>query len=167
LYEALETATGAQSDPLSIIISTQAPSSSDLLSILIDDAIAGHDPRVVVSLYAADIEDDPFAEATIRKANPAFGDFLNAEEVMAMAEDARRMPSRETEFRNLVLNQRVEAESPFVSRNTWSSCAGELRSIRGGRYMAGLTIGGQGSDRDGPHREGGDQWQVHPSSVAS
>jgi len=140
LYEALETATGAQEDPLSIIISTQAPSSSDLLSVLIDDAMAGHDPRVVVSLYTADEEDDPFAEATIRKANPAFGDFLNAEEVMAMAEDARRMPSREAEFRNLVLNQRVEAESPFVSRNVWASCKGSVRSIDRVPVFGGLDL---------------------------
>jgi phage terminase large subunit-like protein len=45
LYEALETATGAQEDPLSVIISTQAPTDSDLLSILIDDAKAGYDRR--------------------------------------------------------------------------------------------------------------------------
>ena len=45
LFEALETATGAQQDPLTIIISTQAPNDNDLLSILIDDALAGHDPR--------------------------------------------------------------------------------------------------------------------------
>jgi phage terminase large subunit-like protein len=140
LYEALETATGAQSNPLSIVISTQAPSSSDLLSILIDDALAGHDPRVVLSMYAADIDDDPFVEATIKKANPAFGDFLNKEEVMAMAEDARRMPSREAEFRNLVLNQRVEAESPFVSRTTWSSCRGATRSLEGLEVYGGLDL---------------------------
>jgi hypothetical protein len=45
LYEALETATAAQEDPLTIVISTQAPTDADLLSILIDDAKAGHDPR--------------------------------------------------------------------------------------------------------------------------
>jgi phage terminase large subunit-like protein len=41
LFEALETAMGAQAHPLSIIISTQAERDSDLLSILIDDALAG------------------------------------------------------------------------------------------------------------------------------
>src|SRR5262249_22156214 len=48
LYEALETATGAQENPLSIVISTQAPCDADLLSILIDDALAEHDPRTVI-----------------------------------------------------------------------------------------------------------------------
>lgn len=163
LYEALETATGAQVDPLSIVISTQAPSSSDLLSILIDDAQAGHDPRVILSLYASDIDDDPFDEATIRKANPAFGDFLNANEVLAMAEDARRMPSREAEFRNLVLNQRVEAESPFVSRSTWASCSGELRSLAGKEVYGGLDLS-EVKDLTAMVLVGkvGDRWHVHP-----
>ena len=62
LYEALETATAAQASPLSIIISTQAPTDADLLSILIDDALAGHDPHTVVKLYSASTDLDPFAE---------------------------------------------------------------------------------------------------------
>ena len=51
LYEALETASAAQDEPLSIIISTQAPTDGDLLSVLIDDALTGKDPRVKVVLY--------------------------------------------------------------------------------------------------------------------
>lgn len=126
LYDALETAVGAHESPLSIVISTQAPTDGDLLSVLIDDALAGNDPRVVLSLYTASLDDDPFAEETIRQANPAFGDFLNATEVLAMAEDARRMPSRENEYRNLILNQRVDRNSPFVSRAIWQANGGEV-----------------------------------------
>ncbi len=135
LYEALETAVGAQEQPLSIVISTQAPTDGDLLSILIDDAKEEHDPRVIVSLYTTPEEDDPFDLESIRKANPALGDFLNAEEAKAMAEDARRMPSREAEYRNLILNQRVEAESPFVTKTVWQNNGtepGELREIYAG-----------------------------------
>lgn len=119
LYDALETASSAHENPLSLVISTQAPTDNDLLSILIDDAKTGTDPRVRLFLWTADIDADPFCEATIRQANPAFGDFQNADEILALAEDARRMPSREPEFRNLVLNQRVEASSPFISLAVW------------------------------------------------
>jgi phage terminase large subunit-like protein len=126
LYDALETAVGAHEAPLSVVISTQAPTDADLLSVLIDDALAGNDPRVVLSLYTADPEADPFEEATIRQANPAFGDFLNATEVLAMAEDARRMPSRESEYRNLVLNQRVERNTPFISKTVWQENGGPV-----------------------------------------
>jgi hypothetical protein len=45
LFESLETATGSQENPLTIIISTQAPNDNDLLSVLIDDAQVGHDPN--------------------------------------------------------------------------------------------------------------------------
>lgn len=123
LYEALETATGAQKNPLSVIISTQAPTEADLLSMLIDDAMAGKDPRIKVALYTAPMEDDPFAEETIRKANPHFDAFMDKDQVLKMAEDARRLPARESAYRNLILNQRVEAIDPFVSRQIWESCA--------------------------------------------
>ncbi len=138
LYEALETATGAQEAPLSIVISTQAPNDADLLSILIDDAKQNHDKKTKLFLYTAPDDADPFCEETIRMANPAFGDFQNAEETMAMAEAARRMPAREAEFRNLILNQRVEAYSPFVTKGVWAE-SGDDPQFNGLVY-AGLDL---------------------------
>lgn len=141
LYEALETATGAQENPLSIVISTQAPTDADLLSVLIDDALKGEDPRVVVSLHTAPMDLDPFGEEAIRAANPAFGDFQNPVETLAMAEDARRMPSREAEYRNLILNQRVEMSAPFISRSVWQECAAPVVPDFGGLPVyAGLDL---------------------------
>jgi phage terminase large subunit-like protein len=125
LYDALETATGAQESPLSIVISTQAASDADLLSVLIDDAEQKHDPRTKLFLYSASSEVDPFSEEAIKQANPAFGDFLKADDVLAMAADAKRMPSREAEYRNLILNQRVEAVNPFVTETVWKANGAE------------------------------------------
>ena len=119
LYEALESAQQAHDDPLTIIISTQAPTEADLLSILIDDAISGADPRVKVVLHTAPLDAPPFDEDTIRMANPHYDDFINQTEVMRQASEAQRMPSRESSYRNLILNQRVEANNPFVSRQIW------------------------------------------------
>lgn len=126
LYEALETGVGAQENPLSIVISTQAASDNDLLSVLIDDALRGEDPRIVVCLYTAPKEDDPFSESTIKKANPAFDVFLNAKEVLQQAKEASRMPSREASYRNLILNQRVETYQPFIGQEVWRSCGGPI-----------------------------------------
>jgi phage terminase large subunit-like protein len=140
LYEALETATGAQENPLSIIISTQAPTDADLLSVLIDDGIAAHDPRVVVSLYTAPVDLAPFGEEAIRAANPAFGDFLNPVEVMGMAADAERMPSRQAEYENLILNRRVEASAPFISRQLWAACDGAPLPLDGQPVYGGLDL---------------------------
>jgi phage terminase large subunit-like protein len=140
LYEAVETATGAQEHPLSIIISTQAANDQALLSVLIDDALAGHDPRTVLSLYTAPVELDPFDIKTIKLANPALGNFLNRREVEAMASDAERMPAREGDYRNLVLNQRVESYMAFVSPAEWAACGGEPQDITGVPVYGGLDL---------------------------
>ena len=140
LYEALETATAAQADPLTIVISTQAPGDQDLLSILIDDALAGHDPTTILRLNAAPEDADPFAEQTIRLANPAYDVFMNTKEVLAMAADARRMPAREAAYRNLVLNQRVEAEEPFLTAAQWMACAGQPADLERRDVYGGLDL---------------------------
>jgi len=140
LYEAMETASAAHDSPLSIIISTQAPTDGDLLSLLIDDAKTGADPAIKVELYTADKDLDPFSEEAIRQANPHFDDFMNKEEVFRTAENARRLPSRENEYRNLILNQRVEARSPFVARTIWDENGGECDVKPGDVVYGGLDL---------------------------
>ena len=140
LYEALETAGGAQDAPLSIVISTQAPTEGDLLSILIDDAKTGADPNVKLWLYSAPETIDPFGEEAIRAANPAYGDFLNSVEVLAQAEAARRMPSRESSYRNLILNQRVEAHDPFVTKTVWEANGLTPLPLDGREVYGGLDL---------------------------
>lgn len=119
LYTAIENAMGAHEAPLSIIISTQAPTDGDLLSKLIDHALTGADPTIVVSLYAADDEVDPFSVKAIKQANPAYGDFLNPKEVQGTARNAKALPSQEPLYRNYTLNQRVDKTTPFVSKSIW------------------------------------------------
>ncbi|OBQ83208.1 terminase [Mesorhizobium sp. WSM3873] len=141
LYNAIENAMGAHDAPMSVIISTQAPNDGDLLSILIDDALAGHDPHTVISLYSADMAADPFSVEALQQANPAFGDFLNADEIRKQAENAKRLPSQEPLFRNYTLNQRVEASSPFISRGAWSDCSGPvLDDFKGRPVYGGLDL---------------------------
>ena len=142
LYEAIETAAGAQEAPLSIIISTQAPTDADLLSVLIDDAKTGADPATKLFMFSADIAMDPFSEEAMRAANPAFGDFLNPEEVRRQADAARRMPSRESSYRNLILNQRVSQHSPFIPQAVWSANGGapDPGALGAGQVVIGLDL---------------------------
>jgi phage terminase large subunit-like protein len=140
LYEALETASAAQEQPLSLVISTQAPTDADLLSLLIDDALTGADPRIKVELCTAPLELDPFSEKAIRAANPHFDDFMNQEEVFRQAADAKRMPSREASFRNLILNQRVEARNPFIARAIWQENGADPEPIEGRDVYGGLDL---------------------------
>lgn len=140
LYEALETASAAQESPLSIVISTQAPTDADLLSLLIDDGLTGADPRIKVELCTAPLDLDPFSEKAIRAANPHFSDFMNQEEVFRQAQDAKRMPSREASYRNLILNQRVEAKNPFVTRSIWAENGAAPAELDGEDVYGGLDL---------------------------
>lgn len=140
LYEALESASAGQEQPLSIIISTQAPTDADLLSVLIDDIQKGEDPKQTVTLHSAPEDADPFSDEAIKAANPAFDYFMNRDEVRAMARDAQRLSVKEASYRNLILNQRVEASSPFVTRTVWSACNAEPGDWDGLPVYGGLDL---------------------------
>ena len=140
LYEAIETASAAHESPLSIIISTQAPTDADLLSLLIDDALTGADPRIKVALHTAPMDLDPFSDEAIRAANPHFDVFMNREEVRKQATDAKRLPAQEASYRNLILNQRIEARSPFVTHTVWKENGGIPQEFEGQSVYAGLDL---------------------------
>jgi phage terminase large subunit-like protein len=139
LYEALETAVGAQESPLSIIISTQAATDGDLMSILIDDALSGLDPTTVVKLYAAP-RSRSFLGGSHSGRQSCPRQLHEQREVLAMANDARWMPAREAEYRNLVLNQRIETSTPFLSPAVWAACGGEPIDLTGRSVFAGLDL---------------------------
>src|SRR5580765_323613 len=123
LLDNLQTAMGKRKRSLGVIISTQAADDDHALSLLIDDARNNDDPSLVVHLLAAPPDADPFDPAVIRAVNPAFGTFLDEADVMNEAERARRMPSFESAFRNLRLNQRIapHARSQLLTPEVWAS----------------------------------------------
>lgn len=140
--EAIETAQGAYDDALTLIISTQAPSDADMLSIRIDDAIRSKDPTIVCHVYAAAKDAEVLDKAAWSAANPALGTFRSLTELTNKAAEAARMPSVENSFRNLYLNQRVNRFSPFISLAIWASCAGEVdeSAFREGDVYGGLDL---------------------------
>ena len=165
MYEALETASAAQAEPLSIIISTQAPNHDDLLSLLIDDAQTGADPRVKLVLYSAPLDADPFSLAAIKAANPHYANFMNQDEVKRQAADAKRMPSREASYRNLILNQRVEARNPFISRSVWEENGAQPQAeLERAEVYGGLDLS-SAADLTALVliRRSGDAWDVWPT----
>ena len=164
LFEALELATAAQRDPLTVIISTQSDSDADLLSTLIDDGLAGHDSHTLVSLYSAPKDIDPFAEATIRLANPSFDLFMNQDEILAMAAAARRLPAREASYRRYTLNQRIQEANPFVSPSVWNACHGSVAPLNELPVLFGGIDLSSVNDLTALCLVGrkGDKWHVHP-----
>lgn len=127
--DAVETSQGAHESPLEIIISTQAASDADLLSIKIDDALRSKDKHTVIHLYAAPEDCGVLDEKAWAAANPGLGTIRSRSDVRKLANRAARMPSQENAFRNLVLNQRVSALSPFISKSTWEKCGAKQAPI--------------------------------------
>lgn len=119
LYDALETAGGAQLEPLSLIISTQAANDADLLSQIIDDGIRSPTPETVIHLHAAKNDADIFDPKVWKEVNFALGIFRSIEEFEETAARAKRMPSFESTFRNLYLNMRVALQSLFIAPSLW------------------------------------------------
>lgn len=125
-FTAMETSQGAHDSPLLIDISTQAPTDADLLSITIDDAQTGADPSIVCHLYAADDDCGLLDRKQWLKANPAMAEFRSVEDLAKFAGQADRSPTKENDFRNLYLNQRVSVFSPFVGPKVWKANAGAV-----------------------------------------
>jgi phage terminase large subunit-like protein len=140
--EAIETASGAYDDALRLVISTQAPTDADMLSVKIDDALRSRDPKIVAHVYAAEKGADVLDPAAHGAANPALGSFRSATELHAAAEKASRMPSAENGFRNLYLNQRVNRFSPFLGPNIWGATGGEVdeEALLTGPVFGGLDL---------------------------
>ena len=140
LYDVIESGSGVQVNPLSVIISTQARSDVDLLSQLIDDAQTGADPRTKLFLWTTPEDAEPFTDEAIRAANPAFDHFMNQAEVRAQAKTAARMPSMEASFRNLILNQRIDAASQFISAGVWKENGAAPSALGGATVYGGLDL---------------------------
>jgi phage terminase large subunit-like protein len=137
---AITTAQGAYENPLLIAISTQAPTDADMFSTWIDAHKHAPDPRVICHVYAAPEDCELDDKRAWIAANPALGKFRSLSDVEKQAKSAMDMPANEPDFRNLVLNQRVETASPFVSRSVWQANGAEAGNINGKRIWIGLDL---------------------------
>lgn len=138
--DAITTAQGAHEAPLLIAISTQSANDSDLFSIWLDDAETSKDPHIISHLHAAPKNAALDDRKAWKAANPALGLFRSLADVQRQAEQAKRMPSNENTFRNLVLNQRVSTVSPFMSKSVWEQCAAPSDYLNGLEVFGGLDL---------------------------
>jgi phage terminase large subunit-like protein len=138
--DAITTSQGAHESPLLIAISTQAPTDSDLFSIWLDDAAKSKDPRIVSHVYQASKDSDLTDKQAWIAANPAMGLFRSEADLRDQAEQAQRMPSAESSFRNLCLNQRVQIYNPFVSRKVWEENGIQPDELDGANVWIGLDL---------------------------
>jgi len=135
IYDAVETGMGAYEEPLSLIISTQAPDDTSLLSVIIDDALNNPQPETYLCLYTAPDECDISDRKFWAMSNPALGIYRMEHTIEELSRTAIRIPSQEPTFRNLYLNQRVNTIKVFLPRivwelnsamPSWEECAGKV-----------------------------------------
>ncbi len=147
LFDVLRTSLGKREQPLLLVIGTQSPRAENIMSELVDysariDSGEIEDPSFHGQVYAVPDDADPFDPANWPLANPALGRFRSARELQEEATRAQRMPTFEPAFRNLYLNQRVDAEPKAINPAEWELCGGtfDLASLRGRPCYGGLDL---------------------------
>jgi phage terminase large subunit-like protein len=95
-----------------------------------------------LTLFSAPEAADPWDPETWKLANPALDDFRSLEDVQRQAAQAQRVPSMESAFRNLILNQRVAAHSRFIAKAEWDACNDlpDVARLRGRPCFGGLDL---------------------------
>ncbi|WP_458096235.1 terminase large subunit [Roseomonas sp. WA12] len=148
LLDNLRTGTGARAEPLGIVVSTMSADPFHVMTELANYAQQVRDGLVEDATFAGHVftspqTDDPWDEATWAKANPALGDFRSLEEMRSEASVAQRIPAREAVFRNLYLNQPVEADERLIHARDWDPLGEpfDVAALRGQRCIAGLDLG--------------------------
>ncbi len=148
LIDAIETGTGARDQPLIVFITTA------------DDAREGsiydekhsytrkvaegvvEDPAHYGVIWAADEADDPFDEATWRRANPGLGTSPTLAYLRREAAKAKATPSYYPTFLRLSLNIREKASTRWIDLRRWDQHAGMVDrfGLKGRRAWGGLDL---------------------------
>lgn len=148
LVDAIETGTGARSQPLIVFLTTADEASEGTIydekhsyTEKVADRIV-EDPSHYGVIWAAEETDDPFAEATWRKANPGLGTSPSVSYLRKEAEKARTTPSYFPTFCRLHLNRRMRSTSRAIDLNQWDACAGivDLARLKGRSAYAGFDL---------------------------
>lgn len=147
LFDVLRTSMGKRASPLMLIIGTQSPSPTNVMSELIDytarlNSGEVSDPAFHGRGYAVPDDADPFDPVLWPLANPALGAFRSTQDIQTEAERAQRMPTFRPAFENLFLNRRVDAEPKAINPAEWEACGGSVdaKALEGKRCFAGLDL---------------------------
>jgi phage terminase large subunit-like protein len=129
-FDVLRTSMGKREEPLMAIISTQSPRPENVMSELVDytkriESGEFEDSTFYGAVYEAHEDADIDDEQAWYDANPALGVFRSYDELVQECKLAQRLPANEPAFRNLYLNQRVDAEPKAINPKEWEMCGTE------------------------------------------
>ncbi len=148
VYDIILTALGKRLQPLLISISTATANTTGIGKQIWDLSIkvltgALEDERFFTVLYTADEGDNPFAEATLAKANPSWGLTVVPEQVRMIARQARNNPAQEAVYKTRHLNLWVTGNQALFAMDHWAACRAEglrLEDFTGRSCILGLDI---------------------------
>ena len=127
VYDVLDTATGARSQPLIVMITTAGSDRSGIcyeqrdytVKVLQRTTIDENWFGVIYTLDEGDIWHDP---AVWRKANPNYGVSVRPDDMEAAARKAQAMPSALANFLTKRLNVWVNSDSAWMDMQAWDRC---------------------------------------------
>ncbi len=145
LYDAIRYAFAARHQPLFFQITTAG---EDTLSVCYEQhqyALAVANDRLIDEqffplVYAADPSDDPWSEATWRKANPSLGETISFEGMAADANEAKQTGLSQARFKRYRLNIWTTGDSPWIDINKWRACEVPPRDMSGKPCYVALDL---------------------------
>lgn len=149
LVEAIETGTGSRSQPLIVKITTADDGRPNTIYArnrrYVEQLEQGifKDPSTYGVVFAALETDDPFAEATWKKANPGYGVSPTKESLREAAEKAKNSPAELSSFLRLRLGIRTKQTTRFIDLKAWDRNAGHVdeAELAGRACWGGLDLG--------------------------
>ncbi len=144
VLDAVTSGQGARSQPLTVIITTPDDGRSgtvyDRERRKAEKLAAGvlKDESVYAVLWGAELDDDPFSEATWRKANPGYGVSPSKAFMEREARKAKNSPAELAGFQRLNLGIRTKQQERFIKLPTWDRNAGMVVEDR----LAGMKCHG-------------------------
>jgi phage terminase large subunit-like protein len=147
VYDVILTGLGKRLQPMLVSISTATSNNTGAgkqlwnYTLKVLDGVI-NDERFFGVIYAA-ADDDPWAERTMRKANPGWGITVVAEQIKMIARQAKNNPAQETIYKTRHLNLWVTGNAPLFSMEHWRLCKNEaldLSHYEGRPCILGLDI---------------------------
>lgn len=149
LLEAIESGTGAREQPLVFIITTADDGQTTSVYAQRRDMIEKLSKRVLKAptmygvVFAADDDDDPFAETTWAKANPLYPITPSKEYMESAADKARVNPVQMASFQRLHLGIRSSLASTYFDLGKWDANISfpEEHRLKGMEAFGGMDLG--------------------------
>lgn len=149
LIEAIETGTGSRVQPLILYITTadagKRHTPYDDKRSRIEKLARGvlKDPTTYGVIFAAEETDDPFVEATWKKANPGYGVSPTKRFMASAATKAKDSPAELASFQRLHLGLRTKQQYKYLELGPWDRNASVVdpTKLKGRQCFGGLDLG--------------------------